>query len=385
LQTQSLANRSFPHPAATSTDAIYAADGDSGIAVIDIKNGKTLSTFGSSLGQTLSATMDDKANVYDIAFTGSGEVVNRLAVGGNVPTATYSPTSQSAGVVFAAPTGEVVIGGVNFVNGEIVASIFDVWDAGSSGGAPSRTFTYTDPRGSGTPINIAWAADGTIFLPYTSPMTGKQTYDVIPPGASKPSRRIVESIVPAFSSFNVNWMRLGPDGTLYVAEWSYLGGDPIAGLYVYPRKGKESYVSNGAPSPTGVDLDAKGNVYVLNSNSIISLSPPGLTKDTVHTLSVYSPDAASLLRQVKKGFNNGQTLVVDDDGTAYIEDFTDLVQTSEALVAVGPTAQKGRHLTKAVNGEGFFLWNGHRVKTVDAGTRGAGGGRGDLLRQLLPR
>jgi hypothetical protein len=369
-QQQSLLGRGIPQPAPTATDGLFAADGTTGIAEINIHTGKTVTTFGSSFGQTLDTTMDDQGNVYDDSFTGSGIAVNRLVIGGNSSTATYLPTAQSAAIVFAAPTGEVITGGANFTSGRISQSVFDVWDAGSAGGPPSRTFSYTDPPGQGTPINITWAPDGTIYLPYTSPKTQKQQYDVIPPGQSKPSRTIVDSIVPAGTPFSVNWMRLGPDGTLYVAEWAYSATDQVAGLYIYPRKGKETYVASGASAPTGIDLDDAGNVYVLNSNSVLSISPPGLTPDTLHTLSVYAPHATSLLRQVKKGFSNGQFLTVDDDGTAYIEDFTDVKLSTELLVVVAPTATKGRHLAKIATGTGFFLYNGHRVKTVGTGVNG---------------
>jgi hypothetical protein len=378
-EQQNIAARSVPEPAPTSTDALYAADGPTGVSVINVKSGKMVSSFGSALGGSAEVTMDDAGNVYDENRLDSVVTFNRLAVGGNVATATYTPTSSIPEVIWAAPTGEVIVTGIDGSGSTYTGTTVDVWDAGSTGGKPSRSITHNVASGEPLPLNVTWAADGTLYVPYYSQKTLKMQYDVIPPGKSKPTRTIVESIVPAKSYFSVNWMSVAPDGTLYVAEWGYYQGDPYTGLYVYPSKGQETHVTNGAPFPTGLDLDKAGNVYVVNSSSTASSS--GLSADTTHLLTEFAPHATKVLRQVSKGFTDGQFLTVDDNGTAYIEEFPDVAFPTEEVAVAGPTVKAAKMLTKAVDGTGFVLYNGKRAKSVGASPDGGGGGA--LARQRL--
>jgi hypothetical protein len=364
--------RSAPEPAPTATDAIYAADGATGVSVISAKTGKMVSSFGAALGVSRQLTMDNAGNVYDQNHLNSVTTFNRLAIGGNAATATYTPTSSSPLFMWAAPTGEVIVTGLDGSGSSPTGTTVDIWDAGSAGGKPSRSIVHKVAAGEPTPINVTWAADGTLYVPYISQKTLKMQYDVIPPGTSKPSRTIVESIVPAKSYFSVNWMSVAPDGTLYVAEWGYYAGDPFKGLYVYPATGKETLVTEGAPFPSGLDLDKDGNVYVVNSSSTESSS--GLSKDTTHLLTEFAPHAAKVLRQVSKGFTDGQFMTVDDNGTAYIEEFPDVAFPTEAMAVAGPTAKAAKLLTKAVHGTGFALYNGKRAKSVGAAPDGGGGG-----------
>ncbi len=377
---QDAAVRSAPEPAATATDGLYAADGYTGISVISTKTGKKVSSFGSALGATELLTMDNAGNVYDENYNSSMTTFNRLAIGGNAATATYAPTSSVPAIIFAAPTGEVMVSGLNGSGSTFTGTTVNVWDPGSAGGKPSRSIVHKVTAGEPVPLNVMWAADGTLYVPYYSQKTSKMQYNVIPPGKSKPSRTIVESIVPANSYFSVNWMSVGPDGTLYVAEWGYYQGDPYAGLYVYPTKGKETFVSNGAAFPTGMDVDKAGNVYVVNSSSTTNSSGM-LTQDTTHLLTEYAPHATKVLRQVSKGFTDGQYLTVDDNGTAYIEEYPNVAFPTETVAVVGPTAKAGKMLTKAVDGTGYALYNGKRAKSVGAAPNGGSGG-GLMARRL---
>jgi hypothetical protein len=369
---QSVAVRAAPEPAPTSTDALYAADGPTGVSVISTKTGKVVSSFGAALGASRQLTMDNAGNVYDENFLNSATAFNRLAIGGSTPTATYTPTSSLPLIIWAAPTGEVMITGLDGSGSSYTGTTVDVWDAGSSGGKPSRSIVHHVAAGEPVPLNIAWAADGTLYVPYYSQKSFRMLYDVIPPGKSKPIRTIVESIVPPKSYFSVNWMSVAPDGTLYVAEWGYYQGDPYTGLYVYPYKSQETHVTNGAPFPSGLDLDKAGNVYVVNSSSLEGSS--GLSADTTHLLTEYAPHATKVLRQVSKGFTDGQFLTVDDNGTAYIEEYPDVAFPNEAVAIAGPTAKAAKMLTKAVRGTGYVLYNGKRAKSVGAAPDGGGGG-----------
>jgi hypothetical protein len=77
---------------------------------------------------------------------------------------------------------------------------------------------------------------------------------------------------------------------------------------------------------------------------------------------------------VSKGFTDGQFLTVDDNGTAYIEEYPDVAFPNEAVAIAGPTAKAAKMLTKAVRGTGYVLYNGKRAKSVGAAPDGGGGG-----------
>jgi sugar lactone lactonase YvrE len=87
---------------------------------------------------------------------------------------------------------------------------------------------------------------------------------------------VSESIVPqgSQSSFSPNYIAVGGDGTIYVTEWSFSSTDTLAGLYIYPVSGPERYYSAGAEAPNGIDLDASGNIYVVNNNTAYDSGNP---------------------------------------------------------------------------------------------------------------
>ena len=124
-----------------------------------------------------------------------------------------------------------------------------------------------------------------------------------------------------------------------------------ASTSIRPQARRRS-VTKGAPFPSGLDLDKDGNVYVVNSSSTESSS--GLSKDTTHLLTEFAPHAAKVLRQVSKGFTDGQFLTVDDNGTAYIEEYP-----RRRLPDRGRRGRRARPrrlakmLTKAVHGAGY--------------------------------
>lgn len=358
-------------PAKAPVDRIFGSDATSGVIEVTL-GGKLLRSFATSAGLSEYVAMDDAGNVYDEAFASNAFTFSRFAIGGNVPTATYQPSSQTPVLVSASHAGEVVIAGLSSGG----ARNFDVWDSGVAGGPPSRSFV----RSGMNSTDFAIEPDGSLVIPYINSQNGKLQYDVIPPGATQPSRTIVDTIVPTFSTtFTPNFMVVAADGTLYVGEWSYTTGDPLAGLYVYPKTGSEHVVTAGASAPTGVDVDAAGNVYVCNSNSVFTGST--YSADTLHELTEYSPHAAKLLRRIATGFENPQNMTVSDAGDAYMVDFADANNPSGSLVVV-PAAQRTAHVVFApFSGSNVVLYNGKRVKYARGSISGSGSvGRAATIR-----
>jgi hypothetical protein len=76
-------------------------------------------------------------------------------------------------------------------------------------------------------------------------------------------------------------------------------------------------------------------------------------------------------------------MTVDDNGTAYIEEYPDAAFSTEAIAVAGPTAKAAKMLTKAVHGVGFALYNGKRAKSVGAVPAGGYGGGGALVERRL--
>ena len=120
-------------------------------------------------------------------------------------------------------------------------------------------------------------------------------------------------------------MTVGPDGTLYVTEYTFNNYDPNAGLYIYPPNGPEKFVATTSDAqgagPQGVDLDAAGNIYVANNNG--GFDPTNnytQTADTLHDIEVFSPGGASVLRHITGNFF-AYPLVVAPDGTLFFASF----------------------------------------------------------------
>ena len=162
------------------------------------------------------------------------------------------------------------------------AAALDVWDPGKSG-TPSRTIAYSNIL-----PNIGIDNTGALYVPYRDATSGTLHYDVIPAGASKASRTIVDTLVrrAGSSGFYPYAMTALADGTLYVGEWSVVGDDPLAGVYVYPIVGKQRFVSKGAPNPTVISVDASGKVYVLNDSFATIGEFPSIMRHSAYALGV---------------------------------------------------------------------------------------------------
>lgn len=277
--------------------------------------------------------LDDAGDIYDLYIqptpapsgTPSPGTVKQYPAGSTTASATYVASLPYPAFVLASGTGAVAV-----LSEDATQTYFnvDVWNPGTVG-APSFTIPLST-------IAFAFFAslrhDGTLYL---EDNTGTSlTYYIYPPGSSTATRTITETIVsPAdIANFTPNYMTVGPDGTLYVTEYSGGQPDPLAGLYIYPPSGPERFVAttsdaNGA-GVEGVDLDAAGNVYVANNNEgiLINTCVPGpplscqLQADSLHDIEVFAPGATSLLRHITGNFDP-IAIAASPDGTVFFTGF----------------------------------------------------------------
>jgi hypothetical protein len=293
--------------------------GSKGVGEYEASNGKYLETFATSL-HVEAVGIDDAGDAFTFSGgTGTSSpppAVKKVAIGGNKVLASYAPTSYEKVFLFASPQGEVVVLGYNK---NTTAAIFDVWDAGATG-KPSRTLTYTAPKGGLPELDLGMAADGTLYIPYND---GTQKFDVIPPGTATPSRTIVDTLAPSETAYTPNWLAIGSNGTLYCGEWGFYSGDPDAGLYVYPKSGAQKLVTSMDPGINGLDTDAAGNVYLISDNAAYDPSTGKLGDDTAEQMSEYTPNATKLVRQFDDGVPGVLSLTVGNNGAAYLVQFGD--------------------------------------------------------------
>jgi hypothetical protein len=303
---------------------VYTADGPGGVGI--------RTTAGTQVGHvtTLSSAdniaLDNAGNLYVLSdTTGLSKYVP--SAGGYPPTytnsgATYNITNLSGVVtVQASGDGEIV---VNEDNASYNEMIYDIWDPGQTG-APSRTITLPDATGvllyfgHLTSSGELYAA-GTIACGIDGGYHCVQ-YEVIPEGSSTPTRTFQESLVSPQNqaNFSPSYESVGGDGTLYVSEWNYGAGDINAGVYIYPPSGQETHVTQGASSPSGIDVDLTGNIYVANNNITFNAQGVQLSPDTAHTFNVLSPDGKTILRSINL-LPGPAALAVNGDGTAFVSD-----------------------------------------------------------------
>ena len=330
----STSNGSTPPPT-QSQESAYLSQGASGIAVVP-ETGPTSTINIPSTGVAL----DDSGNIYNVwaptpgptAVATPPSVLQRFPNGSTTANATYTssaPAGTQTQIVETSGSGEVVGLWFNFTGTYPVVNA-DVWNAGSTGGAPSYTLSFQYP------CNFFFEVqhDGTIVAPNYDSGSGTISYQFFAPGSSTPYRTVQESVVAAAnqSMFCPNYATVGPDGTLYVTENSFgqtTWPDPYAGLYIVPPSGTEKFVAttsdvNGA-GPNGVDVDAVGNIYVANNNQSVNipsctLSGCGWTNDSLHDVEVFSPGGASVLRHITGNYDP-IPLVVAPDGTLFVGSF----------------------------------------------------------------
>ncbi len=359
--------------------------GDDTTLTIAKENGTVVNTL--PIGSN-SFDLDDAGNVY--ASLGSGPAqLSRYPAGSASPSATYVPSNTNSAFIAASGSGEVAAvyarGSDVLANGEQTT---DVWDPGKTG-APSRTLTTL----AGSNLLFAMTHDGTLYLPDQS-AAGVPEYDVFPPGASTPSRVITETVVPSsqYANFDPNYAAVGPDGTLYVTEYSFQQPDPNAGTYVYPGNGGPEFFipaaadANG-PGPQGVDVDGSGNIYVVNNNSGIAVGGNTCQGDSLQSVSVYSP-TGTLLRTVSGG-NSGFPITTAADGTSFVATFQAQFGSScavtgvDSIFSIAPGASTSTQIANSGSTE-IILYDGtHKTSPFYVGGRGgmsSGSTRGGMAR-----
>ncbi|MBD5635182.1 MAG: hypothetical protein IAI49_11955 [Candidatus Eremiobacteraeota bacterium] len=316
--------------------------------------------------------------------------------GSSTASATYTPSVATPAFIAASGAGEVAA--IHFLNGSVVGSgagslTTDVWDVGKSG-APSRTLTTSAVNNT----LFVMAHEGTLYLPDRS-SAGVPQYDLFPAGASTPSKIIPETIVPAsqYANFSPNYAAVGPDGTLYITEYTFQQPDPLAGVYIYPLNGAERFIpatgNAQGVGPQGIDVDASGNIYVVNNNSAITSSTT-CQGDTLQNVTVYSP-TGTLLRTVSGG-DSAFPITVAADGTAFFSTFPfdpACAATTNAygIYSIAPGATTSTQIatsgsTEIVLYDGThktnpFLVGGHRAAASHAGVGSVSRGSRRLLRK----
>jgi hypothetical protein len=360
--------------------------------------------------------LDDSGNIYTLAYPSAAPsvdpsaspvpspspippTINFYAAGSSTATKSYTPSSTLDEFIVTAGTGAVAAFTASYFDPtNLVTNVSqstDVWDAGSTGGTPSRTIVNST---AGTPFGIM-AHDGTLYLPQIN-ANGTFAYDVYAPGSGTIEKTITEQIVPAGmqSQFNPNYAAIGPDGTLYVTEYSFFQDDTLAGLYIYKPDGTEVFVAttsnaNGA-GPQGVDVDASGNIYVVNDNGQEYIDSNGnyaQEADTLHDVEVFAPcgtgcttsNPPAVLRHITGTFD-GYPIAVAADGTVFFCSFQNFGATSSALNATYAIPAGGSTATQILPyaATGFVLYDGNRETTSkkrstasvrSAGSQGHGG------------
>ena len=352
--------------AVPGTTLAYLPLGAAGVA-IENEAGTVLGTVATTAGFL---ALDDAGNLYTIQSPPSGNtgpgVISLYTPGGS----TYPPTYTLSANTYAPSdpnyTDYIQAAG----NGELIAMAFDssasktvidMWNPGTSG-APTHTVTYSPPNGQGIAFFGGIDHAGNVYVTYYKPCADNANltcafYDVLN-SAGSVVRTIPETIVPEAeqSSFTPNYFAVGPDGTFYVAENTDLVGDPLAGLYIYPPSGPERIAPNGASAPLGVDLDAAGNIYV--ANTLSAFNGTSWATDTLHTISVLSPDAGTVLRNVSVP-PGPVTVTVAGDGTVYASSFVFGGTTGSTYVI--PAAEFTTQQIASSPVEAIVLWDGTRT------------------------
>jgi hypothetical protein len=363
----------------------YISQGTSGVS-IRTESGTQVGSIATSTSSDVIA-LDDSGNVYDMTYpprdgqgnaTGPGTIslyTPGLGLGYPAPYArsavTYAPSSPNNLLSIAASGAGELVAFEGAAGGETI----DEWDPGQTG-SPSRTFSVTNSGGSVIYFYFV-GHDGSVYTA-SSVNCGDSTciqYNFTPPGATTPTRTVSESIVPqgSQSSFSPNYIAVGGDGTIYVTEWSFSSTDTLAGLYIYPVSGPERYYSAGAEAPNGIDLDASGNIYVVNNNTAYDSGNP--SADTADNVAVLSPDGGTVLRRITGSFVEPYALSVTPDGTAFIGDFPISYLGNAGgtfLAAAGSTTAS--EIT-SIGGNTVVSWNGSvettsRARSVQSAGRG---------------
>jgi hypothetical protein len=370
----SVSGSSTPPPAQNQEEA-YLPQGTAGILVYNTSGTKvqTININSSGVG------LDDTANIYNLYVPPTPSpmgsqppaVLQKFPVGSTTASATFTgtaATNANANTVEAfiatSGSGELAAGYSEASPDSLgnFALALDVWAAGSTGGAPAYTLTADQS------LNFTFDVqhDGTIYLSQNS--NGVASYLVYPPGSSTPSRTVPETVVsPANqANFSPNYMTVGPDGTLYITEYTIFQPDPLCGLYIYPPSGTEKFVAldstpNGCGA-YGVDVDAVGNIYVAVNNSGFNPNTYDTINDTLNEIEVFAPGGTSVLRRIT--VSNPIALVAAPDGTLFVSSFAingpfGVSNGVNATFVVAPGATTATQITSQAE-TAIVLYNGYQ-------------------------
>jgi hypothetical protein len=352
----SLANSLSTPPPAQQTLA-YLAEGTSGVVEVNAA-GVTATTLPLTIGVL---GLDDAGNIYGLQRgpspapgpSGSSPTPNpptiaEYAAGSTTAAKTYTPSNPYGIFVLTAGTGAFTALGfsppsVQATSPTGISETFDVWDSGASAGAPSRTIV--EPS-NGVYFGLM-SHDGSLYAPHVN-ADGTFQYDVYAAGSSSVARVIPETSVSAANqpNFTPNYAAIGPDGSLYVTEYTFFQPDPLAGLYIYAPSGKETFVATtsdaNGPGPQGVDLDASGNIYVVNNNAAAYNPNTGYGQnDSLHDIEVFGPGGVggpngSAAPLHITGSFTGFPIDVSADGTIFFSSFyNDQISTGPSAMGTG--------------------------------------------------
>ena len=375
----SVSGTSTPPPA-TNQEEAYLSQGTSGILVYNTSGTlvQTININSTDVG------LDDTGNLYNNyippspgpSTTHPPSVIQKFPAGSTTASATFTSTSSTnvnnsgecgAAMCFLSTSGAGEMAGLYYTApanmNDGFGTALDVWKAGSTGGAPN--FTITADQAQNFTFDVQH--DGTIYLSQNT--NGVASYLVYPPGSSTPSRTVSETVVSSANQpyFSPNYMTVGPDGTLYVTEYTFVQPDSLCGLYIYPPNGTEKFVtldsnSNGCGAD-GVDVDAVGNIYVAVNNSGLDGTTYDTDNDTLNEIEVFAPGGTSVLRRIT--VSNPIALVAAPDGTLFVSSFpfdgpvTGLSNGVNATFVVAPGATTATQITSQAE-TAIVLYNGYQ-------------------------
>jgi hypothetical protein len=388
----SLASAAVTPPPAPQTVA-YLANGAGGIDKYT-ETGTKLGTLPISAN---TFGMDDSGTIYASVVPTSAPtsvaVIQKIPFGAASPSATLAPSANASGSCCLIIDGVSGSGAVGVLYLTSASEGFDVWNSGLTG-APSFSILPTGISA----INGIMGHDGTIYIQNIT-AGGTSQISVYSPGSSTPSRTIPEQLVPLAqqATFAANYEAVGPDGTLYVTEYSFVQPDPLAGLYIYHPDGTETFAlttgaTGGAPGSVtgnpglfGVDVDAAGNIYVAANNAGFDGVTGAPLTDTLNDVEVFAPGATRVLRHIA-GTMSPITVVAASDGTAFVSGFGLLPGQPMATWIAQPGASTVTQINSVAVGS-IYLFDGSRatsgvVRTQSLGSGGSHGITGNLQARI---
>jgi hypothetical protein len=250
------------------------------------------------------------------------------------------PTSFLVGRVTTDASGQVYVPGLLTpgLTNEIL-----IYSAGSTGGAtPTRTITgghYNTPSGSFA--QVSWLYVDSAGLLYVADYSGDLAiFSANASGAATPNRYLSGSLTQLTSPGGLDGLAVDGSGYLYVSVYSSTTGSilvfaPGATGNVAPVRTITAAGAVPLGSPRGLALDAAGDLYAINYNSV--------NGDTIVEFAPGASGAAIPLKTIagtSTGFATLNGLCVDNAGNIYVlnETISGNTVTSFGMDVFGPSA-----------------------------------------------